>query len=183
VARELRWPTTFVPSYPSQKGFVEAIAELTSPLYEKAKQFGVPRVLLTAHGLPEKIIKKGDPYQKQVETTARDFVEKMGLPKKETVLCYQSRVGPLRWIGPSLEEEVIKASQEKRPLVVVPISFVSEHSETLVELDITTQNLALEKGCPAYFRVKTVQTHPLFIQGLAFLVKRSLTNQIRHPGI
>jgi ferrochelatase len=171
VAKGYHTPTHFIPSYPSQSGFIEALAALTYPHYEKAKKFGTPRVLLTAHGLPEKTIRKGDPYQHQVETTASDFIKKMGLPKEEVILCYQSRVGPLKWIGPYTDEEIIKASQERRPLVVVPISFVSEHSETLVELDITYRDLALQNGCPAYHRVETVQTHPLFIQGLAELVR------------
>lgn len=164
-------PTRFVSSYPEQSGFIEAMADLTVPHYTRAKNEGIPRVLFTAHGLPEKIIKGGDPYQRQIEQTAKRLVERLGLSSGEVVLCYQSRVGPLKWIGPSTEEEVIKAAQDKKPLVVVPISFVSEHSETLVELDITYQKLALFHGCPAYHRVETVQTHPSFIKGLASLVK------------
>lgn len=171
VSKGYPTPTHFIHSYPAQKGFVEALADLTHPHYEKAKHFGIPRVLLTAHGLPEKIIQKGDPYQQQVETTAFEFTKKMGFSKEDTTLCYQSRVGPLKWIGPYTEEEIVRASLDKRPLVVVPISFVSEHSETLVELDITYRELALQNGCPAYHRVETVQTHPLFIKGLASLVR------------
>ena len=164
-------PTRFIHSYPTQKGFIEGMAGLTLPPYEKAKKLGNPRVLLTAHGLPEKMIKKGDPYQDQVEQTAQRLIEKLGISPEETVLCYQSRVGPLKWIGPSTEEEILKASRENRPLVVVPIAFVSEHSETLVELDITYRDLALGNGCPAYYRVETVQTHPAFIKGLGDLVR------------
>lgn len=161
--------THFISSYPTQTGFLKALQDLTHPFYEKAQKHGTPQVLLTAHGLPEKIIKRGDPYQSQVEETSRKLAEILSL--KDTILCYQSRVGPLKWIGPSLEEEIIKASRLKRPLVIIPLSFVSEHSETLVELDMTLRNLALKEGCPAYERVPTVQTHPLFIKGLASLVK------------
>lgn len=164
-------PTRFVPCYPDQNGFIGAIKELTLPHYVKTKKLGVPRVLLTAHGLPEKIIKRGDPYQRHVEKTAQKLIEKLEISPNEVTLCYQSRVGLLKWIGPYTEEEIIKASQENRPLVVVPLSFVSEHSETLVELDITYRKLALHHGCPAYHRVETVQTHPLFIQGLGSLVR------------
>lgn len=165
-------PIRVIPSYPTQEGFLEALQDLTLPLYEKAQQHGSPQVLLTAHGLPEKTIKKGDPYQNQVEETAKKLMDNLSL--KDAILCYQSRVGPLRWIGPSLEEEIIKASRLERPLVIVPLSFVSEHSETLVELDILLRDLALREGCPLYERVSTVQTHPLFIQGLASLVRLSL---------
>lgn len=165
-------PTRVVASYPIQEDFLKALQDLMRPFYEKAKAYGRPQVLLTAHGLPEKTIKKGDPYQRHVEQT----VEKLSLP--EAILCYQSRVGPLKWIGPSLEEEILKASRCGRPLVVVPLSFVSEHSETLVELDITLRDLALREGCPAYERVPTLQTHPLFIKALASLVQLALDENV-----
>lgn len=171
VSKGQRAPTQFICCYPSENGFLKAQTELTLSQYKEAKKFGSPKVLLTAHGLPEKIIKKGDPYQSQVEQSAAKLIENLGIPEEDLVLCYQSRVGPLKWIGPFTEEEVVNASRENRPLVVVPLSFVSEHSETLVELDITYRELALREGCPAYFRVSTVQTHPLFIQGLASLIR------------
>ena len=101
----------------------------------------------------------------------------------DTVVCYQSRVGPLKWTGPYTENEIVRASQEKRPLVVVPLSFVSEHSETLVELDITYRQLAQKMGCPAYFRVPTVGCHPAFIQGLAELVRGSGVSKSNLSGV
>ncbi|MBA3812887.1 MAG: ferrochelatase [Alphaproteobacteria bacterium] len=171
VSMEWSTPTRFISSYPTQNGFLEAIKELTLPLYRNANTHGIPRVLLTAHSLPEKTIKKGDPYQQHVEESAQELILKLGIASIDAVLCYQSRVGPLKWIGPTTENEIIKASQENRPLVIVPLSFVSEHSETLVELDITYKKLALDYGCPAYYRVPTVQTHPLFIQGLGDVVR------------
>ncbi len=171
ASQNLTIPTRYIWSYPTEDGFLEAIKELTLTKYREAKIVGNPRVLLTAHGLPEKIVKKGDPYQHHVEQTAKKLIEKLGVNSLDSVLCYQSRVGPLKWITPLIEDEIKKAAQEKRPLVVVPISFVSEHSETLVELDIIYRKLALQEGCPSYHRVETVQTHPSFIKGLAHLVK------------
>jgi ferrochelatase len=167
----LTFSTQIISSYPVLEGFLEALQELTLPLYADVKNHGIPRVLLTAHGLPEKFIHKGDPYQAQVMKTAHTLSKKLSFLEESPVLCYQSRVGPLKWIGPSLESEIEKASRERRPILVVPISFVSEHSETLVELDITMKNLAIEKGCPYYARVPTVGTHPLFIIGLASLAR------------
>lgn len=161
--------TRTIGAYPTLSGFIEAISEQTRPLYEKALAFGTPSVLLVAHGLPQKIINQGDPYQVQIEETAHLLRQKLSLPK--AILCYQSRVGRLPWIGPFLEDEVRRASLKRRPLVVVPISFVSEHSETLVELDLDIKTQALKEGCPFYGRVPTVQTHPLFIRGLASLIK------------
>lgn len=162
-------PTKVISFYPTLPGFIEALKELTLPYYQEALKRGTPQVLLTAHGLPEKIIKKGDPYQRHIEATAEKLREALSLP--EAPLCYQSRVGPLRWIGPSLEEEICKAANAKRPLVVVPISFVSEHSETLVELDILMRDFALKKGCPHYGRVPTVGGHPLFVEELASIIR------------
>ncbi|MBX9786053.1 MAG: ferrochelatase [Alphaproteobacteria bacterium] len=170
VSKSKLFHTRIIPFYPMEKGFLGALKERTMFHYQKAKKVGHPKVLLTAHGLPEKFIQKGDPYQKQVEETASSLINALGIPDLDYTLCYQSRVGPLKWTEPSLEEQVLKASQEKRPLVIVPISFVSEHSETLVELDIVYRNKACEEGCPSYHRVETVQTHPLFIKGLANLI-------------
>lgn len=167
-------PTFFIRSYPDQIGFIEAMTDLTLPHYNQAKKFGVPRLLLTAHGLPEKMIRNGDPYQNEVEKTAQKIIENIGMLEGNVILCYQSRVGPLKWVGPSTEEEILKAGRERLPLVVIPISFVSEHSETLVELDITYRELALKSGCPSYHRVGTVQTHSSFIKGIGSLVRREV---------
>lgn len=174
VAKGWNRPTHLIHSYPTQMGFITAMAELTLPHYGEAKKLGTPRVLLTAHGLPEKIIKKGDPYQRQVEQTANQLIEKIEVENNDVVICYQSRVGPLKWLAPYTEEEIKKTAKEKRPLVVIPLSFISEHSETLVELDVTYRELALQSGCPGYRRVETVQTHPLFIKGLASLVREKI---------
>lgn len=165
-------PTSFISFYPTENGFIEALKDLTLQGYREAKKHGQPRILMTAHGLPEKIIRKGDPYQRQVEETVEALVRKLKIPSLDYVLCYQSRVGPLKWIGPYTDEEILAASRKKTPIVIVPLSFVSEHSETLVELDITYRELALQEGCPFYKRVNTVQTHPAFIQGLVNLVEK-----------
>ena len=89
-------------------------------------------------------------------------------------VCYQSRVGPLKWIGPSTDAEIARAGADKVSVVLYPLSFVSEHSETLVELDIEYRHLAEKVGVPNYIRVPTVGTHPLFIAGLARLVRDAL---------
>ena len=130
--------------------------------------------LFSAHGLPKKVIAAGDPYQWQVEETAAAVVARLAIPDLDWVVCYQSRVGPLEWIGPSTDDEILRAGKEGRPLVVVPIAFVSEHSETLVELDIEYRHLADENGVPAYLRMGTVSADPAFIGGLAAMVKMAL---------
>ena len=165
--------------YPEMQGFVTAMAQAARPVYEQALSHGKPRLLLSAHGLPEKVVKAGDPYQWQCEQTARAFIKEFGLPDVDWLNCYQSRVGPLRWIGPSTEDEIRRAGADKAPVVVVPIAFVSEHSETLVELDIEYRELATHSGVPFYGRVPTVGAMPDFIAGLAGLVSDVLA---KPPG-
>ena len=131
---------------------------------------GPCRVLFSAHGLPKKIVDTGDPYPWQVERSARAIMDALG-GAIDWVVCYQSRVGPLEWIGPSTEAEIGRAAADKVTPVVVPLSFVSEHSETLVELDREYRKLAESLGCPGYLRVPTVSTDASFIDGLAQLVK------------
>lgn len=160
-------PTHAVCCYPTQGDFVRAHAQLVRTYYEEAGHHGAPRILFSAHGLPEKIIKKGDPYQWQVEQTTRDVLREMGMENVDYVNCYQSRVGPMKWIGPSTEDEIMRAAYEKKPIVLVPIAFVSEHSETLVELDIEYAELAHENGLDRYYRVPTLSVHAQFIAGLA----------------
>ena len=157
-----------------EEGFVEALAELTRRGYAAASAAGAPRVLFSAHGLPEKVVRAGDPYAWQVERTAAAVVARLAIAELDHVVCYQSRVGPLRWIGPSTEDEIARAGRLRRPVVVVPLSFVSEHSETLVELDVEYREKAAHAGVPHYERVPTVATHPAFIAGLGAVVRRAL---------
>ena len=106
-------------------------------------------MLFSAHGLPERVIKAGDPYQSQVEQTAKAIADAIG--GVDWSVCYQSRVGPLKWIGPSTDAEIRRAGADRVSVVLYPLSFVSEHSETLVELDIDYRHLAAEVGIPTYF--------------------------------
>jgi ferrochelatase len=174
-ARGLSAPTHTICCYPTETGFVAALADLTKAGVDQARAHGAPRVLFSAHGLPKANIEKGDPYQSQVEMTAAAIVETMGIPGLDWVVCYQSRVGPLEWIGPDTDSEIERAGRDGVPVVVVPLAFVSEHSETLVELDLEYGELAEERGVPAYVRVPTVQAHDAFIEGLADLVTRAMT--------
>ena len=128
-------------------------------------------MLLTAHGLPKRIVQAGDPYPSQVELTAQAVVAALARPGLDWRVCYQSRVGPLEWIGPATDAEIRRAGADGVPLVVAPISFVSEHSETLVELDLDYRDLAEKSGVPGYRRVATVGVAPGFIAALAALVR------------
>ncbi len=164
-------PTAKIEKYPVDPGFIAASVELVKQGLVEAGP-DAKRVLFSAHGLPEKIVKAGDPYQRQVEETARAIADSIG--GLDWAVCYQSRVGPMKWIGPPTEAEIARAGADKVGVVLYPLSFVSEHSETLVELDIEYRHLAQEAGVPVYVRVPTVGTHPKFIAGLAGLVRNAL---------
>lgn len=173
----LRVSTHRIGCYPLAEGFVQAEAELIQPLWQKALQDHPntrPMLLFSAHGLPKKIITdKGDPYVWQIEQTATAVAEKLSLDPANWGVSYQSRVGPVEWVGPYTDQEIRRMGGEGRPLVIVPIAFVSEHIETLVELDIENKHLAMESGCPGYYRVPTVSTHPAFIAALAAEVRKA----------
>ena len=168
----LACPTRTVPAYPTEPGFIVALAGLIDKGLAEAVAGRKPvRLLLSAHGLPLKIVRKGDPYPEQVESTATSVVAALAQPIADWRVCYQSRVGPLAWLGPSVEEELRAAGRDGIAVVIAPISFVSEHSETLVELDRDYRRLAEACEVPVYVRVPTVGTEPRFIASLARLVR------------
>ena len=156
--------------YPTAAGFIAALAaRLEAALAEWPAGERV-RVLLSAHGLPQRLVAKGDPYQWQVEATAGALGAQLARPL-DMIVCYQSRVGPLKWLEPSTDGEIRRAGAERTGLIVVPVAFVSEHSETLVELDLDYGALAARSGVPRYVRVPTVAADERFIAGLAAAVR------------
>lgn len=175
-------PTVGVCCYPDEPGFVTEIAAAAADAVGRAA--GDVRVLFSAHGLPEKIVAQGDPYQWQVERTVSAVVAGMaGVSngKLDWVLCYQSRVGPMAWIGPATDDEIRRAGADGKGIVMVPVAFVSEHSETLVELDMEYRELALAAGVPEYLRVPTVAAGTGFIGGLADVVAGRVSDPSRAP--
>lgn len=176
-AAGLTTPTSKICCYPTHPEFIKAHALLIKTYYDEAAQSAPPRVLFSAHGLPEKVVASGDPYQSQIEATTQAIITELGIENLDYVNCYQSRVGPMKWIGPATPDELLRAAAEEKPVVLVPIAFVSEHSETLVELDIEYANLAHENGLNRYYRVPTLSTHAHFIAALSDIclkVKRTM---------
>lgn len=160
--------------YPFDNHFIEAHVALLLPVLSEAARHGKPRILFSAHGLPQKVVDKGDPYQWQVERSVSAIMRKLGAQNNDAVdhvICYQSRVGPLEWLKPYTDEEIERAGKDRVPVVMVPVAFVSEHSETLVDLDREYAALARKKGVPYYGRVPTLGVHEEFIESLAWLVE------------
>jgi len=163
--------------YPRDSGFVVANANLIRDTLKDVEDLRKACILFSAHGLPKKIVTAGDPYQWQVEQSVAQVVEQLKDLQIDWSVCYQSRVGPLEWIGPATEDEIKRAGGEGREVVLVPIAFVSEHSETLVELDIEYRELAESCGVVRYHRVPTVSVQPDFIAGLAKIVRGALESK------
>ena len=157
--------------YPTERGFATAVARGIVGALAGVPAAGKVRVLLSAHGLPVRVLARGDPYQWQVEATAAAVRAAVRRPELDMRVCYQSRVGPLKWLSPSTEHEIRQAGADGFGVVVAPIAFVSEHSETLVELDRDYRKLARAAGVSFYHRAPAVGTAAEFIGGLARLVR------------
>jgi len=144
------------------------------------------RLLFSAHGLPQRIIDQGDPYVFQIEKSSAKITENLqellqkeghNPVKLDYKVCYQSKVGPLQWTGPNIENEIRRAALDQKIPVIIPISFVSEHSETLVELDIDYRNIAKALGIEHYLRVPALNTSGDFIQSLVEMCKKVSTSE------
>jgi ferrochelatase len=151
--------------YPEAPGWIEAQAAGVQAKLAEAGASPV-RVLFSAHGIPESLVtKKGDPYQEQIESTCAAIAARAALT--DWTICYQSRVGPMKWLGPSTPDAIAQAGRDGVGVVVTPVAFVSEHIETLVELDIEYAELAHEEGVAPYLRSPAVSVAAPFIQTLA----------------
>ncbi len=159
--------TSTICCYPTDQNFINAH---TKEIIKKIKDLKNFKLIFSAHGLPEKNIKKGDPYQWQVEQSVKKIVENLNDENLDWILSYQSRVGPLKWIGPSTETIIIENSKIGKHIVLVPIAFVSEHSETLVELDIEYKEIADANGCKNYTRVPALGINEDFIKAMSELI-------------
>ncbi|BAZ81027.1 MAG: ferrochelatase [Sphaerospermopsis kisseleviana] len=166
---------TVIASWYKQPGYLQAMAEL---IIEQLNQFPNPdqaHIFFSAHGVPKSyVVEAGDPYQQEIEECTQLIMQTLNRPNAHT-LAYQSRVGPVEWLQP-YTEDALKELGEKgvKDLVVVPISFVSEHIETLQEIDIEYREIAEEAGIENFRRAAAPNTHPVFIQALADLVIESL---------
>jgi ferrochelatase len=159
-------------------GLIEAHAARIRACWDAAGRPDNVRLLFSAHGLPQRCVDAGDPYQWQVEATCRAVLQRLDWPG-EWRICYQSRVGPLKWLGPYTTDAIAEACRDGVGVLIDPVAFVSEHVETLVELDRDYAALARRQGCSLYLRAAAVGTEPALIEGLAGLVAQALDR----PGL
>ncbi|MCT0247817.1 ferrochelatase [Synechococcus sp. CS-205] len=173
-----RLPIRCIRSWYDHPGYVLAMAELIAAGVRSCEDPGSAHVFFSAHGVPKSYVEEaGDPYQQEIEACSRlvmgKLEELLGHDNPYT-LAYQSRVGPVEWLKPYTDEALVRLGEEGvKELVVVPISFVSEHIETLEEIDIEYREIATEAGISNFVRVPALDTYPTFIKGLADLVQQA----------
>ena len=181
LAKANKTPLKTICCYPTEPDFIRAHGVLIKNSLTRfhKKEIGEFRFLFSAHGLPKKLIDNGDPYVFHVEETTKKIVENLAeiLPAQKSQIdfqvCYQSKVGPLEWTSPSLDFALRKAILDKKIPAIIPVSFVSDHSETLVELDIDYKNLALELGAKDFVRIASLNLDGSFIKALAEICKNA----------
>lgn len=169
----LEVPYAVIRDYPDLPGFVDGYVAMIRSALEKITNPEDYRILYSAHGLPEKIIESGDLYCERIKISCQAIQQQLGHP--DHCLCYQGRVGPLKWIKPFVDDEIRRAGQDGKSVIVVPVSFVSEHSETLIELDVDYYELANNVGVTDYVRIAAIGCHPDFIEALSRTVMEKTT--------
>ena len=174
-----RWndtvPTSSVTTFYRHPLYIAAVVDR---IHEALAGFPDPaavRLVFSAHGVPTSVVEKGDPYQRQIEETVALVMEE-GAWSNPHCLCYQSKVGASRWLRPSLHETLRKIAAEKvREVCVVPISFVSDHVETLGEIDHCARAEARQLGIERFAMTKGLNDSPKFIETLAALVTAAIS--------
>lgn len=156
--------------YCTESDYIKSHITLINESITKIKHAASFRILFSAHSLPVKIINQGDPYQWQIELTVKRIIDDINIKDLDYRISYQSKIGPVEWLKPSTEDEIKNACIDKKALIIVPIAFVSEHVETLVELDIDYRSIA-NKYQLQYIRVPTLRINELFISSLTNIVQ------------
>jgi len=163
--------TRFIQRFFSEQGFIRAFADR---IREKSSLFQAqPFLLFTAHSIPLSRVQSGDPYQHEIQETVGLILKELHF-SSGSLLSYQSRVGPVKWLEPSVESALHTLKKDGvKDLLIVPVSFVSEHLETLYELDIEYRDLAHSLGFRQYERASVPGLHSEFIHALAVSVRRA----------
>jgi ferrochelatase len=172
-------PIRCIRSWYDHPGYIQAMVGLIAQSIQQADDPTKAHVFFSAHGVPKSYVDEaGDPYQREIEACTRLIMAELEKTLEQAnpfTLAYQSRVGPVEWLKPYTEDALKDLGKSGvRDLVVVPISFVSEHIETLEEIDLEYAEIAHEAGISNFLRVPALNTNPTFISGLADLVTLAL---------
>ena len=166
---------TVIPSWFNHPDYLKSMADLIEQELERFSEPDKAHIFFSAHGVPLSYVEEaGDPYQKEIEQCTKLIMRTLNISNQYT-LAYQSRVGPVEWLRPYTEDALEELGEKGvKDLLVVPISFVSEHIETLQEIDIEYREVAEDAGITNFQRVPALNTHPMFVDALADLVTKSL---------
>jgi ferrochelatase len=169
--RTVKW----IRSWPAENSYIEAFAQA---IERELKKFGDPskaHLLFSAHSIPESYVRKGDPYLDETKKTVEAIMDRLGR-RNPYQLSFQSKIGPVKWLEPFTNDVIVKLGNEGiQDVLVVPVSFVSEHVETLYELDYLYKNLAADAGVKNFRRVPTLNSDPAFIRALADIVETAVS--------
>ena len=168
----LEWDVSHIEGYPAAPRYLDAFAGTVRDAFARipASRRHDAVILFSAHGLPQRFIDEGDPYVDHIEATREGLLRRLNVPNRH-LLAYQSRTGPVKWLGPGTEEVIQQLGREGvKDLLVVPLSFVSDHIETLYEVDLLFADTARKAGITGYFRPDALNSNPAFIDALAHLV-------------
>jgi ferrochelatase len=163
--------TTWISTWAEHPTYIESFAQ---SIERELAKFPMPanvRLLFSAHSIPESYVREGDPYLEQTKRSVELIMDRLG--RQNTYdLSFQSRIGPIKWLEPATNDVIVKYGKEGiHEVLVVPISFVSEHIETLYELDILYKKLAEDSGITNFKRVPALNSDPVFIRALADIVQ------------
>jgi len=169
MQENIEWDTIKIMSWYDFPDYINALASL---IKAKLTEFSDPNIVhltFTAHSLPIRTIEKGDPYAKHISSTVEKVIDELALTNPFHI-CYQSKVGPVKWLSPSTEEKIKEiAANKDQDILMIPISFVSDHYETNYEIDILYAEQAKEMGIRSFKRINSLNDHPLFIKALSKL--------------
>ena len=167
-------PVRLIEHFYDHPDYIAGIVERINSVLKTLTDPNSVVLVFSAHGLPMALVEKGDPYPTHIETTVQ-LVRQLGAWSNPHVLCFQSRVGPQKWLQPSLTGTIEKLAQEGvRRMLVVPISFLTEHIETLHEINIEAREQAESLGIHEFYTMPALNDSPLLIRGLADLVLRAV---------
>jgi ferrochelatase len=170
-----RLPVRYIPAFYDHPRFLAAVASLVREAIAQVRDPARAHIIFSAHGLPSSYFLDGDPYPTQVQDTVRLLMRQLEWPGTYS-LAYQSKVGPVRWLTPSTDNEIRRlATAGTRELVVVPVAFVSDHIETLYEIDVEFREVAEKLGAHLY-RTKPLDVHPDFIECLSDVVAQAFAD-------
>jgi len=165
---------SWIPTWAEHPTYIESMASFISKELARFNEADKVQLLFSAHSIPESYVREGDPYLDQTKASVERIMDRLGR-RNPYQLSFQSKIGPVKWLEPATNTVIMDYGKRGiQNVLVVPISFVSEHIETLYELDILYQKVAKDAGIPNFRRVPAANSDPTFIRALADIVQEAL---------